>query len=143
MAERNSIQAFFIGATIGFVAAVLLAPKSGRELRTQVSDSASDALEKVKHQASGLQERVRTKTGEVRSAVSQVAQRVRTRDIATLLNEVSKDDLIAVSGIDAALADRIIGNRPYRRERELLEKGLIPEGAFQALREELLRRRAA
>jgi DNA uptake protein ComE-like DNA-binding protein len=112
-----------------------------------MSDSASDAFQKMKQQASGLQEQVRTKTGAVRSAVSQAAERMRTgqftEDIANVLNKASKEDLIAVSGIDAALADRIIGNRPYRRERELLEKGLIPEGAFQALREELLRRRAA
>jgi DNA uptake protein ComE-like DNA-binding protein len=97
----------------------------------------------MKEQASDLQERVRSKTGEVRSGVSQVAQRVRTGDIATLLNEVSKDDLIAVSGIDEVLAERIIGNRPYRRERELLEKDLISESTFQTLREELRKRWAA
>jgi DNA uptake protein ComE-like DNA-binding protein len=66
-----------------------------------------------------------------------------SQDIATLLNDVSKDDLIAVSGIDPVLADRIIGNRPYSRERELLEKDVIPESALQALREKLLKPRAA
>lgn len=46
-----AVIAFVSGAVIGSVAALLLAPKSGREVREQLSDLGGSAAEKVKRYA--------------------------------------------------------------------------------------------
>jgi len=45
------VIAFISGAVIGSVAALLLAPKPGREVREKLSDLGESAAEKVKHYA--------------------------------------------------------------------------------------------
>jgi DNA uptake protein ComE-like DNA-binding protein len=59
-----------------------------------------------------------------------------------VLNVVSREDLMGVYGIGPVLADRIIANRPYGNDADVVERGIIPEGAFENIRTELLRRRA-
>ena len=59
-----------------------------------------------------------------------------------VLNVVSREDLMGVYGIGPVLADRIIANRPYGNDRDVVERGIIPEGAFENIRTDLLQRRA-
>ncbi len=45
--ERSVLVPFVIGGLVGAAVALLLAPKSGRELRKDISDLASDAQDRI------------------------------------------------------------------------------------------------
>jgi gas vesicle protein len=158
----STIGMFLLGAGIGFAAAVLLAPKRGAELRSQFSDVGRDSFERVRGFADDLRqrfvpERMQDQVSDVfeqaRSRAEDLVSRAKRtvsshaagatqassgRDISDLLNNVSKDDLVAVQGIGPVLADRIIHNRPYRGERELLDKDILSQADFDALKRGLL-----
>jgi DNA uptake protein ComE-like DNA-binding protein len=54
-----------------------------------------------------------------------------------LLNDASKDELIAVNGIGPVLALKIVQHRPYKDEHQPLNDNVIPPSAFEALRSHL------
>ena len=88
MSEGNFLKGLIIGGLIGAVAALLLAPKSGRETRADICnrteellklakeeyekslEKSSDVLEKVKNAASGLTEEVKSEGGRFTQAVA-------------------------------------------------------------------------
>ena len=49
-----SVGAFLAGAIVGGVAVLLLTPKTGSELRSEISDFAEEEVQKVKNAASRL-----------------------------------------------------------------------------------------
>ncbi|MBT0652686.1 YtxH domain-containing protein [Geomobilimonas luticola] len=51
---------FLAGAAVGAGLALLYAPKSGRELREQISDLAEDAVDKIKEYTKEAQEKVKS-----------------------------------------------------------------------------------
>ncbi|MBJ6726598.1 YtxH domain-containing protein [Geomesophilobacter sediminis] len=66
MSEENDgigagtvLLSFLAGAAVGVGAALLLAPKSGEELRGDIKDLADDAVSKIKEYASDAQEKIR------------------------------------------------------------------------------------
>lgn len=54
------------------------------------------------------------------------------------LNAASKDELARLPGVDAALAAKIIANRPYLTKTELVTKGVMPAGPFASLRHQVV-----
>lgn len=134
------------GVGIGFAAAVLLAPKRGAELRSQLNDGVRSGLDRLRNLLpEDFLRRAEDLGRDALDRVSDLAPNVTGRtgdDIADLLNNVSKDDLIAVKGIGPVLADRIIRHRPYQSDREILDNDVLPESTFRALKQELLSRTA-
>jgi gas vesicle protein len=137
------------GFGIGFAAAMLLAPKSGTELRNQLNDGLRGGLDRLKNLVP--EDLFRRAEDLGREAVDYVSERTSDLtpdrapsgdDIADMLNNVSKDELIAVKGIGPVLADRIIRHRPYQSDREILDNDVLPESTFRALKQELLSRTA-
>lgn len=63
-----AVIAFVSGAVIGSVAALLLAPKPGREVREKLSDLGENAAEKVRHYTREAKFKVtpRTRVGDYR-----------------------------------------------------------------------------
>jgi gas vesicle protein len=65
MAKRNEIGtgtmllSFLAGAAVGVGAALLLAPKTGEEMRGRIKDLADDAVDKIKEYANDAQEKIR------------------------------------------------------------------------------------
>ncbi len=51
---------FLAGAAVGAGVALLLAPKTGEELREKIKDLADDAVDKIKEYASEAQDKIRT-----------------------------------------------------------------------------------
>lgn len=54
------LLSFLAGAAVGAGLALLYAPKSGRELREQISDIAEDAVDKIKEYTKEAQEKVKS-----------------------------------------------------------------------------------
>lgn len=50
------------------------------------------------------------------------------------LNACSRQDLLAIPGIDDDLAERILDNRPYRSKFDLLNRMVVPESVYSQLR---------
>ena len=140
------IGSLLAGLGIGFAAAVLLAPKSGAELRNQLNDGVRGGLDRLRNLVpEDFLRRAQEIGRDALDRVSDLAPNVARRsgdDIADILNNVSKDDLIAVKGIGPVLADRIIRHRPYQSDREILDNDVLPESTFRALKQELLGRTA-
>jgi DNA uptake protein ComE-like DNA-binding protein len=57
------------------------------------------------------------------------------RLLAIDLNKCSREELLAVPGIDDAMAERIIDNRPYRHRLDLVARMVIPSGTYQSIRD--------
>ena len=54
------LLSFLAGAAVGVGAALLLAPKTGEEMRGQIKNLADDAVDKIKTYANEAQEKIRT-----------------------------------------------------------------------------------
>jgi DNA uptake protein ComE-like DNA-binding protein len=64
---------------------------------------------------------------------------VTARDVASGLNlldlnKASEGDLVALNGLDAELATRILENRPYATKIDLLSRMIIPEANYQLIK---------
>ena len=130
------MKSFFAGLGFGVVAGLLLAPKRGELIRSDLRDRAKRAIRVASDRIAA---RTRSRTPK-KSADSTTSARVEER-IETgvqVLNTATRDALIAVHGIGEVLADRIIENRPYEKAYDVVEKGILPESTFVQLRRELL-----
>jgi DNA uptake protein ComE-like DNA-binding protein len=54
-----------------------------------------------------------------------------------VLNHASAGDLVARYGINQHLAAKIVANRPYRSDIDVLEKAAIPKRAYERLKRHL------
>jgi hypothetical protein len=121
---EGAMKAFLSGFAIGTAAAMLIAPKPGRELREQ------------------LRRRMPSTQGDQPGNSDESTHennRGKRRSFAdNTLNTVSREQLLSVYGIGPVLADRIIENRPYRDAHEVVERGILPESTFAQLESDLL-----
>jgi competence protein ComEA len=54
------------------------------------------------------------------------------------INAASKEQLDALPQIGAARAEAIIKGRPYRAKNDLLDKGAIPQNAYDAIKDRII-----
>lgn len=53
------------------------------------------------------------------------------------LNDVERDDLIALPGIGEKTADKIISGRPYQNISEILEKKIVTQKVFEEIKNKI------
>jgi gas vesicle protein len=70
----TGLFAFFLGASLGVVAGMLLAPKSGEDLREDLNDRLSEGAERVRATSRSVARRAQEMASQVQQSVSDAAQ---------------------------------------------------------------------
>jgi len=83
-----------------------------------------------------LKEKTAQQTATMKRDARAVAEGIRegwSRDKPLNLNKASKDDLMALPGVNAAEADRIIDARPYGQPDELVSRHIMSQSAYDKI----------
>ncbi|MBM3796825.1 MAG: hypothetical protein FJW31_22870 [Acidobacteria bacterium] len=56
------------------------------------------------------------------------------------LNSATEKELEGLPGIGDAYAARIVAGRPYAAKNELVQKGIIPEGTYEKIKNRVVAR---
>jgi gas vesicle protein len=94
-------------------------------------DAARDRIQPVADQVSEQASQVRD---QVRDKVAEVTQSTGRNDLMSILNDWPHERLIEIDGIGPVLATKIIQNRPYESEEDLIESKQLPPSAIESLR---------
>jgi gas vesicle protein len=137
------MKAFFTGLGLGAAVGLLLAPKSGSETRNDIQKLARNSYEGGRDRLQDILEQISRRTQSVAEPIAdqfrdirdQVRDRVGASDMMTILNEWPRERLTEIDGIGPVLADKIIQQRPYESEQELIDLKQLPPGAIESLRD--------
>jgi len=144
---------FFAGLGAGAAIGMLIAPKSGVELREDLTDFAKENLnrekldslvdearQRVEPVVHSVRDRVQPVVDQARESVSSAVDSVKTHasrmngSFLDVINDWAYDRLIAIDGIGPVLATKIIQGRPYTSEEQLVEAKTLPPSAIESLR---------
>lgn len=85
-----------------------------------------------------VRERAADATAEVKKDAKAIAQGVHegwTRDNSVDINSASKEQLQALPGITAKVADSIVAHRPYANPSELVDRHILSQPAYDKIAE--------
>ncbi len=155
---------FFAGLGAGAAIGMLIAPKSGVELREDITDFAkenlnrekfdslveegrqriepvlNEARQRVEPVVNNVRDRVQPVVDQARESVSSAADTLKQQasrlgdNFMDIINEWPHDRLIAIDGIGPVLATKIIQGRPYTSEEQLVDAKTLPPSAIESLR---------
>jgi DNA uptake protein ComE-like DNA-binding protein len=147
---------FLAGLGVGTVVGMVVAPKSGEETREELMEGAQEQLRQVRNAVEPyvegarrkvepalqrVQERIepvveegREKLDAASQQVSRAVENVSSGGLLAILNEWPHEKLIKIPGIGPILATKIIQNRPYKSEDDLINSKELPPSAIANLR---------
>jgi DNA uptake protein ComE-like DNA-binding protein len=128
---------FLAGLGLGTAIGICLAPSAGGETRKKVKQWGADLAQPFDKQPNVAEEQV----GASIQAEGDNAEHEETAApdaVAEILNNASKTKLRSVSGIGEATARRIIDNRPFENEAEVVESNVMPEKVLKTLKDKLV-----
>ena len=155
---------FFAGLGVGAAVGMLVAPKSGVELREDIEEFAKENLNRERLEALAEEGRERIQSAvqqgreriqpvmddarqRIEPLVNEASERVQaavdsargqvsrmTGSLLEVINDWSHERLIEIDGIGPVLANKIIQGRPYRTEEELTDAKTLPPSAIESLR---------
>jgi gas vesicle protein len=122
--DKQRLRTFVLGGAVGALVGILLAPRSGRELRGSLANRAGEARERGRERYFGAQEQVRDRLAEARSPRPDVANLGGTPDPEEetprpRLRDVSKD-VVGDAGESADVERSEELRRKIRETRERL-----------------------
>lgn len=107
---------YFLGAAIGLLATTVACtqPHNSQDLKEKTAEATANMKRDAKAVAAGIKEGW-------------------SRDKPLDLNSASKEDLMALPGINAADADKIIAARPYDSPNDLLSRRILSKAKFDPI----------
>jgi DNA uptake protein ComE-like DNA-binding protein len=140
------MKAFLTGIGLGAAIGVAIAPASGSNTRKKVKTWSADLGERMNQKFSpgaegeNPQDGVEPRAASDRVEANQDAGESSSAqdEVAEVLNNASKTKLRSVPGIGDATARRIIENRPFESEAEVLENKVLPEKVLKTLKDKLV-----
>jgi gas vesicle protein len=141
--DKQRLRSFLLGGAAGIIAGILLAPRSGRELRGSIRDRAGEARERSRESLFEAQERMQERLSEARehpdrspepAADAPPAQTATTPPSRPFLRDVSQDvEAQESSGGGAERSEEL--RRKVRDTRARLRESLDrPRGGGEDLR---------
>ncbi len=125
MLDKQRLRTFLLGGAAGVLAGILLAPRSGRELRGSLANRAGEARERGRETYFDAQEQMRERLAEMREGAHRPPDAIPEEDPDPFLEEsaagAGRSHLRDVShGVDAQAADE--AGREAERSEELRRK---------------------
>ena len=121
--DKQVLRTFLLGGAAGILAGILLAPRSGKELRSSVKERAGEARERGRETLFEAQERMQERLSEVREGPRPDSSGQHPEDAATPrrshLRDVSRGVEEEPAGRDAERSEEL--RRKVRETRERLK----------------------
>ena len=114
------MKLFLFGVSVGAAVGLMVAPRAGQQTRADLARRQWGSRENSQTQQTGQDV---SNDNEERNTVAEALPD--SDAVAELMNTAKRDELMEVPGIGRATAKRIIKNRPYQDEEEILEKGVM------------------
>jgi gas vesicle protein len=116
-----------------------------QELLERANERMPPIVEKARQGIDAARERIQPAADQVSEQASQVREQVKEKvaeetqssgrnDLMSILNDWPHERLIEIDGIGAVLASKIIEDRPYDSEEDLIESKQLPTSAIESLR---------
>jgi DNA uptake protein ComE-like DNA-binding protein len=147
------MKAFLAGLGVGSAIGLWLAPASGTETRSKLMEFGTSMVERFGRSSGSIPQEQSPTTaqdkgsrmpqtenlsGEAEQAETENQAGSKQDEVAEVLNTASKTKLRSVPGIGEATAKRIIENRPFESEQEVLENKVMAEPVLKKLKDTLV-----
>jgi len=122
-----------------FLAGLMIGLPIGMLLGDHWEDIAGRLRREIRRDLRGVTEEGGRDLAEAVNRIAESAREAASEEReGAMLNQVAREELLAVYGIGPTLTQRILDGRPYRRNHEVVEKGIINERTFEQLRRQVL-----
>jgi gas vesicle protein len=119
--DKQRLRTFLLGGAAGILAGILLAPRSGKELRGSVMERAGEARERGRETLFEAQERMQERLSEAREGVRPESPGPPLRDVSEGERDAERSEELRrkVRETRARLKGRLDGPREVEEDRDL------------------------
>lgn len=103
--SSNFIGGVLFGGLVGFVAGILYAPKTGRELRKDIAETSDDLYHEANHQISNLKDKAEVALGDMQVKGQDIIRKASDTVVGTKETLKSRFDDLSGQGSRALVED--------------------------------------